>query len=187
MKCDSSKEYVIAFCISIYLVFFTIFCDDSDLTLVWYFLDDFIRDFSTWVYRCFELTSLYEKWFWCIVLGYWIERSIWSEHGVAYKDSFYDLIISRKIWRESYSIQRKIIVSFWEKFTQDLFCSIQRALSSSNQISESFYFVFVHNIGVIVGISSTIILVFSFLSRKSPSSLTKSIDIICKPIYKDEK
>ena len=76
MECYRSKKDIIGFCICRDLVFFSVFSDDSDLTLVWDLTDDFIEDFSLRFYRGLELTSLYEKRFRCIVLWYWIDISI---------------------------------------------------------------------------------------------------------------
>ena len=60
MKCNGGEENIVRASISGNLIFFSIFRDNSDPTLKRDLTNDFVHDFSTWVYEGLELTSLNE-------------------------------------------------------------------------------------------------------------------------------
>ena len=76
MESYRSEKHVVRFGICRNLVFFSVFRNDSDLTLIGDLTDDFIEDLSLRLYSSLQLTSLYEKRLRCIVLRYWIDIPI---------------------------------------------------------------------------------------------------------------
>jgi len=83
------------------------------LRFVFDFFYNLVSNLSITMYNRFELASLYEFGFWCVVLRNRIHRSIWSEHSFSSKYSFYNFLVSARIVRESGSIK---VFEFFFKF-----------------------------------------------------------------------
>ncbi len=165
MKCDCRNENIICFSFSRNLVFFSVFCYNSFLYFKWNLLNNFIAYFSAWFYYCFEFASLYEKWFWCIILWNWVCISIRSEHAFSSKYSFHYFLITRTIHTESICVHIYSICIFGKESCKDFLCWVNWVLSWIYKIFEISYWSFILHIVCVLDVN--LFLIVSFFRYKS--------------------